>query len=200
MIYKKFICFLIILFISLNIPSVLCFAYKLVLPNETTKVKEIVKPVNKNYKVSATGKEFIKKQERFSPSAYWDSNAYSIGYGHHGKDVSKNMKISLAKANKLFDQDIKESEKMANEIINSLPYSYSFSQGFFDGLCSLVYNCGKQGVMHSLFYKRLCTCRVNKGKMNDSDFKFTIAAVKQCRISSPGHIQRRYEEHLLMLN
>jgi len=153
-----------------------------------------------SYNISNAGKKFIKNQENCSLTAYWDSNGYSIGWGHHGKDVRKNMRISKAQANNYFNKDIKEIEKAANRIIKSLPYKYKFSQGFFDGLCSLVYNAGEGGVMQSEFYKRLKNCRVRNNKMNTNDLSFSIAGVKTSRISCKGHISRRYDEHKLMLS
>lgn len=154
----------------------------------------------KSYTISNNGKSFIKKQETCVLTAYWDSNGYSIGWGHHGSDVKKNMRITKAQAQAYFNKDIKAIEAGANRIISSLPYRYSFSQEFFDGLCSLVYNCGEGGVMKSDFYKRLKSCRVKKGQINKNDLQFTVAAVKTCRISAPGHKDRRYAEHKLMLS
>lgn len=152
------------------------------------------------YTISDAGKMFIKNQENCSLTAYWDSDGYSIGWGHHGKDVKKGMKISKAQAEKYFNKDIKKFEDAANRIIKSLPYKYKFSQGFFDGLCSLVYNAGEGGVMKSEFYKRLKNCRVRNGIMNKNDLNFTIAGVKTSRVSCKGHISRRYDEHKLMLD
>lgn len=151
------------------------------------------------YTISNNGKEFIKNKENCSLTAYWDSNGYSIGWGHHGKDVKKNMRISKAQAHKYFNKDIKLIEAAANRIIKSLPYKYKFSQNFFDGLCSLVYNAGENGVMKSEFYKRLKNCRVKRGQINSNDLNFSIAGVKMSRISCKGHISRRYDEHKLML-
>ena len=45
------------------------------------------------YTISNIGKQFIKNQETCVLTAYWDSNGYSIGWGHHGSDVKKNMRI-----------------------------------------------------------------------------------------------------------
>ena len=152
------------------------------------------------YTISNKGKRFIKDQETCVLTAYWDSNGYSIGWGHHGSDVKKNMRISKAQANKYFNKDIKKIENIANKLINNLPYKYKFSQGFFDGLCSLVYNAGEYGVHKSEFYKRLKRCRVRNGKINKNDLNYSIAGVKTSRISAPGHKYRRYDEHKLMLN
>ena len=151
------------------------------------------------YTISTNGKNFIKDQEKCVLTAYWDSNGYSIGWGHHGSDVKKNMKITKNQANKYFNKDIKSIETAANRLINNLPYKYNFSQKFFDGLCSLVYNCGEGGVQRSEFYKRLKKCRVKNGKINKNDLEFSIAGVKTSRISCKGHISRRYDEHKLML-
>lgn len=152
------------------------------------------------YTISDNGKNFIKKHETCQLVAYWDVNGYSIGWGHHSKDVYKGMKISQIQANKYFDEDIKEVEMAANRIINSLPYKYKFSQNFFDSLCSLVYNCGEGGVKSTNFYKRLKSCRVKNGKMNMNDFNFTVAAVKTSKISVPGHKERRLNEYKLMIS
>jgi len=151
------------------------------------------------YTISTFGKQFIKDQETCVLTAYWDSNGYSIGWGHHGSDVTKNMRISKAQANKYFNEDIKVIEVAANRLINNLPYKYKFSQNFFDGLCSLVYNCGEGGVQKSEFYKRLQKCRVKNGVMNQNDLNYSVAGVKTSRISTPGHKSRRYDEHKLML-
>jgi GH24 family phage-related lysozyme (muramidase) len=150
--------------------------------------------------ISNNGKQFIKDQEKCALTAYWDSNGYSIGWGHHGSDVKKNMKITKAQANKYFNEDIKEIESAANRLINKLPYKYNFSQNFFDGLCSLIYNAGAGGVQKSEFYQRLKKCRVRNGKINQNDLNYSIAGVKTSRISCKGHISRRYDEHKLMLS
>lgn len=152
------------------------------------------------YKISNSGKRFIKDQETCVLTAYWDSNGYSIGWGHHGSDVKKNMRISKAQANRYFNKDIKEIEAASNRLIDNLPYKYKFSQGFFDGLCSLVYNAGESGVQKSEFYQRLKRCRIKNGKINRNDLNYSIAGVKTSRISAPGHKSRRYDEHKLMLN
>lgn len=152
------------------------------------------------YTISGKGKRFIKNKETCVLTAYWDSNGYSIGWGHHGSDVKKGMKISKAQADKFFNKDIKEIEASANRLLKSLPYKYAFSQNFFDGLCSFVYNCGESGVQKSEFYKRLKRCRVRNGVINKNDLNYSIASVKTSRISSPGHKSRRYDEHKLMLS
>lgn len=148
------------------------------------------------YSISNAGKESIKKYESLKLTAYWDSNGYSIGYGHHGSDVTKNMRISKARANYLFNQDIEQVNASINRLINALPVNHKFSQNFIDGLGDLIYNCGEGGVKNSTFYERLMRCRKN----NIQDLHFAVAAVKTMKVSCTGHKTRRYNTHKLMLN
>lgn len=148
------------------------------------------------YSISSKGKNSIKKYETCQLTAYWDSNGYSIGYGHHGKDVYKGMKISKLRANNLFEQDIIKVNKSINRLINNLPVKHRFSQNFIDGLGDLIFNCGESGIKNSEFYNRLIKCRKN----NKQDLQFAIAAVKKLRISFSGHKIRRYNTHKIMLD
>lgn len=147
------------------------------------------------YNLSNFGKENIKKNESCQLTAYWDSNGWSIGYGHHSKEVKKGQKISQSKANYYFNKDIEWVNISINRLINELPVKHNFSQSFIDGLGDLIYNCGEYGVKSSEFYKRLQKCRKN----NRKDLEFSIVAVKNCRISSKGHIERRYNTYKMML-
>lgn len=151
-------------------------------------------------KISNAGKEFIKEHEKCVLTAYWDSDGYSIGYGHHSIDIKKNQKITKAQADRYFDEDIKIAEKSVERLLSNLPYKYDFSQGFIDGFVSFVYNCGEGGAKKSTFYQRLLKCRVKNGKINESDYNFTVSGIKQSRISCNSHIQRRLGEHKLMIN
>lgn len=154
---------------------------------------------SKDYVISDDGIAFIKKYEKCVLTAYRDANGYSIGYGHHGTDVYADMTITKKEADELFSKDIQKFKASVKRLIEALPYEYEFSQGFIDGLYSLVYNCGETGVKNSTFYQRLLKCRVSNGVMNESDFNYTIAGVKVSKISAPGHVKRRHAEHLMML-
>lgn len=153
----------------------------------------------KQYTISKAGIEMIKDFEKCELTAYPDAGGWSIGYGHHTKDIKQGMKITKKQADKYFEEDIKMFTASVNRLINALPYEYEFSQGFIDGLFSLVYNCGEAGVRKSVFYQRLLKCRVIDGVMNESDFNFTVAGVKQSRVYCQAHIDRRYREHKMML-
>lgn len=189
-------------FLSLSIKNVKIF--------KQTEMKKIITIIacmlmciasfGKSYSISDKGIEFIKQYEKCVLTAYADAGGWTIGYGHHGADVYEGMKITKAEADRLFREDIKKFEKSVNRLLDALPYEYEFSQGFIDGFFSFVYNCGEGGAKKSLFYERLMKCRVKDGVMNESDFNFTVAAIKESKISQPGHVKRRYAEHKMMLS
>lgn len=154
----------------------------------------------KDYKPSTECLKFIQKYEKCKLTAYADQGGgWTIGWGHHGSDVYEGMVISKAEADELFRKDIEKFGPCVKRLINELPYEYEFSQGFIDGLFSLVYNCGENGIRNTPFYERLKKCRVIDGIMNEEDFNFTIAGVKISKIPTKHHEERRYEEHLMML-
>jgi len=152
------------------------------------------------YAISEAGKNFIKSTEALALTSYWDATGYAIGYGHHGKDIHKDMVIDSIQVEIYFDEDMKKIEKSVERLIKGLPYEYNFSQGFVDGLSSLVYNCGEAGVRNTEFYKRLKQCRVTNGVMNKSDWEYTLSVVKETKISHKGHIKRRQTEYAMMRN
>ena len=60
-----------------------------------------------------------------------------------------------------------------------------------------------RGVTLTEFWNRWQKCRYDKSQdtfINHNDWMYTLAAVKTSRISAPGHVQRRFNEHKLMLN
>lgn len=154
---------------------------------------------NYKYKISDKGKQFIIKYEKCHLISYADlGGGYTVGYGHHGKDVKANMKISQKQAEKYFNKDIQETEEYARFLIDNLPYKCKFSQGFFDGLCDLIYNAGVGAVQRSTFYKRLQNCRIVNGNINKQDYEYVLAAVLTLNAPYKGHKIRRKECHEMM--
>lgn len=151
-----------------------------------------------NMKASPKCVEHIKKYEKCSLTAYKDGNGYTIGWGHHTPQVTPNMTITQKQADKWLAEDIAEAEKYANHLIKSLPYNYNFSQGFFDGLVSLIYNCGCGNIKNSKFFNTLKKCRVTKGTMNRTDYAFTISLVRNTCTTANGHRKRRADEARMM--
>lgn len=161
--------------------------------------------INANaYNISNKGKMQIMSRESCSLTVYKDNKGYSIGYGHRLKKGENYKKISKAKAEQLFREDIKCVEVSINRILKNVKFKPT--QNFIDGLADLIYNCGESGVKKSEFYKRLCRCRVKNGKVNQNDLNYTIAAVKTMRLPSSktglkdGVAKRRHEIHKQMLS
>lgn len=169
----------------------------------TLNVEHLIKP--KTYKISKVGLDFIKDTEICVLDAYNDPdpNRRSVGWGHQIQPGENLEHITQQKADELFEKDIQWVNDAINRLIKQNDSRFIYTQGFIDGLGSLIYNCGERGVTLTEFYSRWQRCRYDKnepGFINKSDLHFTIAAVKISRISSPGHHKRRYNEHKLMLN
>lgn len=97
--------------------------------------------------ISEKGKNLIKSFEGLRFKAYKvheGEEYYTIGYGHYGADVTKNMIITEGQANKLFDEDIK---KYVNAV-NNAKFAFTPNQHQFDALVSFCYNLGV-GIMNN---------------------------------------------------
>lgn len=156
------------------------------------------------YKVSVKGRQFIQRVEKCSLERYWDNGAWSIGYGHRMPTGKKQYKkITKAHAIKLLESDLKDAERVANSIVKELQWAPT--QSFFDGLVSVIYNCGAGGIYKTDFYKRIKRCRLSgANKVNRQDLHFAVAAIKTARIPggeyAAGVKSRRYAEHKMMLD
>lgn len=87
-------------------------------------------------KISAKGLQLLKQFEGCRLTAYWDVNGYSIGYGHHAKDITKGMTIDQNAADEFLKKDVAKFEKAVNAL------KYDFNQNQFDALVDFAYNCG----------------------------------------------------------
>lgn len=169
----------------------------------TKNIEHLNRP--KSYRLSKQGKDFIKSKETCVLNAYNDPDPQrrSIGWGHQIQPGESLEHISQKKADELFEKDIEWVNDAINRLIKQHDRRFIYSQGFIDGLGSFIYNCGERGVTLTEFWNRWSRCRYDKntpGFINQNDLNFTIAAIKTSRISAKGHIERRYDEHKLMLN
>lgn len=172
-----------------------------------TKYNKVVKHHKRpeRYKLSRRGKDFIKSKETCVLHAYNDPDPKrrSVGWGHQIQPGENLEHITKQKADELFEKDVEWVNDAINRLIAQQDNRFIYSQGFIDGLGSLIYNCGERGVTLTEFWTRWQNCRYDSnstGYINQNDWNYTIAAVKISRISAPGHIERRYDEHKLMLN
>lgn len=94
-----------------------------------------------NRKLSAQGVNLIAQFEGLRLIAYKahpSEKYYTIGYGHYGKEVTKDSKITKAEALSLLQSDCVKFEKKVNKYMNT----YNFNQNQFDALVSFAYNIG----------------------------------------------------------
>lgn len=92
-------------------------------------------------KISQVGIDLIKRFESVRLKAYKvqsNDQYYTIGFGHYGKDVKANSKITTAEAESLLRQDLKRFE----DNVNKYNHIYNFNQNEFDALVSFAYNIG----------------------------------------------------------
>jgi GH24 family phage-related lysozyme (muramidase) len=205
------------LIVSLGIMSWEMYTYRLSEKENTsyheTMARDMVQvaydvPVKKKAKlrkvsISKEGKEHIKSFESLSfiPYCIDDSSRYSIGYGHLIKandptwiqERIGKYKISKKDAEDIFAYDIKHLvnpalNRIFNELHNNGVNTEELSQGFVDGLGSLIYNCGEEGVKKTEFYSLL-----KRGKVDQA-----IAKVEKTHVYMRGHYIRRLAEMELM--
>ena len=116
-------------------------------------------------KIDKYGEKLIKKFESCKLTAYKVDKAekyYTIGYGHYGPDVKKDMKISKETADKLFRNDIKYFEDCVNNSVK-----VKINQSMFNALVSFTYNVGYGNLKKSSLLKY-----VNKSQFRKASNEF----------------------------
>lgn len=170
---------------------------------QTKNIEHLNHP--KSYRLSKTGKDYIKSHETCVLDAYNDPdpNRRSVGWGHQIQPGESLEHITQKKADELFEKDIEWVNDAINRLLSQTDKRFIYTQGFIDGLGDMIYNCGERGVTLTTFWERLQKCRYDKnepGFINKNDLNYAIAGVKTSRISAKGHIERRYNAHKMMLN
>lgn len=130
--------------------------------------------------------EMIMDFEGFAEYAYWDVDGYSIGYGHHGKDVNEGDYITHDHAYKLLIDDVLICEKAVNEYTNT----YNWTQNEFDALVCFAYNLGV-GSIGSVTQNGTR----NKETIAEYMLKYVYADGKK----NNGLVKRRQAEHDLFV-
>ncbi len=156
------------------------------------------------YKMSSRGHDLIKEFEQCRLTAYVVGNETSktIGWGHVIRDDEEIPdNISQADADRLFRKDIDSVDASINVLLSEVSPLFKPSQGFVDGIGSLIYNCGEDGVRNTRFFSRLKKCRYDEnGNIIKKDLEYTLAIVKDTNVSMKGHKPRRIAEYELMCN
>ncbi|WP_339211914.1 lysozyme [Paenibacillus sp. FSL L8-0333] len=97
-----------------------------------------------NRKISQAGVDLIKSFEGCRLTAYKPvptEEYYTIGWGHYGKDITKGMTITQAKADSMLVTDLAKYEAYVNDPAY-VPVTAQLNQNQFDTLTSFCYNCG----------------------------------------------------------
>jgi GH24 family phage-related lysozyme (muramidase) len=167
----------------------------------------VKKPINKakEIKLSKKGIEHIKEFESISLVSYRikGENANTLGYGHKINSQDPlwlrrkwiGCTITEAEAEKILQNDIHNFvepaiKRMFNDLEQNGIDTNNFSQGFIDGLGSLIFNCGEEGVKETQFYAQL-----KAGKID-----VAINLVPSTKVTMNGHKLRRNNEKEMMMS
>lgn len=141
----------------------------------------------------------IKALEGFSGKPYKDTDGkYTIGYGTRCPDelVSKYMNEPMTEeeADAELRKEMVNYEKAVNAFIDR--HSLNYTQGQFDGIVSLVFNCGTSWLTKGT---TLIEALVGGATGNELIYAFAIYSMSGGK-RSPGHISRRLAEANMYLN
>lgn len=103
-------------------------------------------------KLGKKGLDLIKEFEGLRLKAYKAVSTekyYTIGYGHYGADVSKDMQITKEQAEKMLIVDLEKFESYVRSS-RYVPLNKELNQHQFDALVSFCYNLGQANL------KKLC--------------------------------------------
>lgn len=161
---------------------------------------DILKDAN-YFTASDSIKNFIKHHEKLRLVGYkLGDGKITIGYGHsEPKENSKfkeGQKISIDKAEYIFEKDIKICENGIKRLFNlwkSKGIDIKISQNMFDSMVSIAYNMGVNGLRSSDFVLLL-----KKGDYEGAGELILNAGVKNAE-SFPGLLSRREKEKNLFL-
>ncbi|RWS14667.1 muraminidase-like protein [Dinothrombium tinctorium] len=104
--------------------------------------------------ISLNGIELIKAFETCKLQACLDTRGrWSIGYGHHGPDVTEETVIDEQLADELLEDDLLEAEQAVNELVHVM-----LTQEQFDALVSFTLDVGVENLKESALLKRLNQC------------------------------------------
>lgn len=114
-------------------------------------------------KLTKEGLNLIKNFEGCKLKAYLcPAGVLTIGYGHTGPDVVKNMNISQSVADELLEKDLQRFVRAVSVMLK-----VTLSDNEFSALVSLCYNIGEGNLSKSTLLKL-----VNQGKIKEASEQF----------------------------
>jgi len=132
------------------------------------------------FSISQGGLNLVKEFEGLALTAYWDVNAWAIGYGHR-KGVTQGQTINQAQADAFLLDDMQWAQAAVRKNVSVL-----LDQGKFDALCSLTYNLGAGG------YKKLLST-LNTPDYNGAQSDFSLYCYSGGQVNQ-GLVNRRAAE------
>jgi lysozyme len=163
-------------------------------PTATSNITPTVTPITptptvtngqpaSSFTISQNGLNIIEQYEGLALTAYWDVNAWAIGYGHR-KGVTQGMTITQQQAQQFLLQDLQwvYSALYSNVLV-------PITQGMFDALCSLTYNLGAAG------YKTLLST-LNSSNYSGAQSDFSMYVYVSGQVNQ-GLVNRRAAEAAL---
>jgi lysozyme len=136
-----------------------------------------------------TAIEFIKKKEGFSDKAYWDVDAWAIGYGFRD-GVKKGQKMSRQEADARMS---KETEKYANAVAR-LVTNPKATEDQKAALTSFAYNAGIGALEQSTLLKKF-----NAGDVSGASNEFARwSNVRKTEFSHSLYKRRMQEKELFL--
>lgn len=104
--------------------------------------------------VSQKGINLIKRHEALVTHSYLcPANKLSIGVGHTGPDVTKDMVITEEEAENLLKKDLKKFEGELNYCLEH--DNINLNQNQFDACISFIFNLGFSAFIFSTLYEKL---------------------------------------------
>ena len=138
------------------------------------------------YKIDKKGVELIKSFEGCKLKAYKclsSETYYTIGYGHYGADVQRDMCITQERAEEMLIEDISKFENTVNKLVK-----VNLTQSMFNALVSFCYNVGQGNFKSSTLLRKL-----NKGDYVGASEEFARWN-KSCGKILKGLVKRRAKE------
>lgn len=140
--------------------------------------------------VSEKGIALIKKLEGCELQAYkCTSGVWTIGYGHTGSEVHKDLKITLKEADIYLKYDLIIHTNNVNKLVK-----VPLNQNQFDALVSFVFNVGYGHFKDSTLLRLL-----NQGKYKEASEQFARWIYSGGKVSE-GLINRRAQEKALFVS
>ena len=158
-------------------------------------------------KISSHAIALIQNFEGLRTTAYKpvsSESGWTIGYGHHGRDVKKNSICTEIEAEHLLKSDLEKIERQVIAALNA--DEIEVTQGMFDALCSLLFNLSGKKTKDGRWLSPIQVltgyklwAKMKKGDKYGASLEF-LDINKAGGVVLPGLTKRRQAEQKLFLS